>query len=382
MRHLSHLHRYICPLRSGPRQQTRSVKRMKSTLGVDVNCVANCEIDSHADTTCAGPNFRMIHTTGETCDVHGFHPTMDAVEDIPVATCATVYTDEDGHDHLLIFNQALYFGNNMSHSLINPNQIRITGTILNDNPFDRDANFGIDHENLNLPFKTDGTTIYFSSRPPTDAELKDLMPIVMTDDEPWDPSTVNLRECAVAKVAQVTIKGSVSEADCVLASISDSLVEERMAQQLISSVNVKTSQLVSNTRHSKVTPEHLSRTWNVGLDTAKKTLKMTTQSGIRHALHPLHRRYRVDHLDLNKRRLNDRFSMDHMLAKTVSLNGNKGAFVYTNGKFTKVYPVSTQAKVAETLTDFSDDVGIPSDLRVDLAPEMEGRHTAFQQEVR
>ena len=35
----------------------------------------------------------------------------------------------------------------------------------------------------------------------------------------------------------------------------------------------KASSVITNDRHSKVTPEELSRKWNIGLDTAKDTLQ-------------------------------------------------------------------------------------------------------------
>ena len=38
--------------------------------------------------------------------------------------------------------------------------------------------------------------------------------------------------------------------------------------------------VITNERHSKVTPEELSRKWSIGLQTAKETLKVTTQKGI------------------------------------------------------------------------------------------------------
>jgi hypothetical protein len=62
--------------------------------------------------------------------------------------------------------------------------------------------------------------------------------------------------------------------------------------------------VLSLDRHSKVSPEELSRKWGCGLETAKRTLKVTTQKGIRYAVQPLHRRYRVDHLNLHRKRLN------------------------------------------------------------------------------
>ena len=57
-------------------------------------------------------------------------------------------------------------------------------------------------------------------------------------------------------------------------------------------------------RYSPVTFENLCCKWNIGLETAKRTLQVTTQQGIRTAVHPLHRQYWVDHLHLNRRCLN------------------------------------------------------------------------------
>jgi hypothetical protein len=70
-----------------------------------------------------------------------------------------------------------------------------------------------------------------------------------------------------------------------------------------------------------------------------------------------------------------------MVCNITSLSGHKGAFVYTTGKFTKVYPVETRASAGQTLKDFSQDVGVPSQLR-DLAAEFTGQGTEFQKEVR
>ena len=39
-----------------------------------------------------------------------------------------------------------------------------------------------------------------------------------------------------------------------------------------------------------ITPEHIARMHNVGLDKAKQMLRVTTQKGIRTAVHPIHKR--------------------------------------------------------------------------------------------
>ena len=48
----------------------------------------------------------------------------------------------------------------------------------------------------------------------------------------------------------------------------------------------------------------------------------------------------------------------------------KNAFVYSNGKFPKVYSkqINKSMQVAETLQDLWEDVGIPENLKSDRAP--------------
>ena len=77
------------------------------------------------------------------------------------------------------------------------------------------------------------------------------------------------------------------ESNMVLGSISGSFVGATMYKRLVSSVRVtypkakrkqnktiekktrRASKALSNSRHSIVTPEHLARTLNIGLDKAK-----------------------------------------------------------------------------------------------------------------
>jgi len=140
--------------------------------------------------------------------------------------------------------------------------------------------------------------------------------------------------------------------------------------------------LASKSRHSAITPEHVSRSWNVGIETAKNTLKVTTQRGIRHAVHPLHRRYRVDNIHLHRKRLDSHFYTDHMMAAVKSLEGNTGLHVYTNGKYTAVYPTDSRDKAGQAFREFTDDVGIPTKLTTDLASEHTGRKTEFYKAVK
>jgi hypothetical protein len=61
-------------------------------------------------------------------------------------------------------------------------------------------------------------------------------------------------------------------------------------------------------RHSHVSAEEVARKLRCRLlETAKQTLKTTTQYGVRHALHPLHQRYHVHRQELNAKWLMDTF---------------------------------------------------------------------------
>ena len=101
---------------------------------------------------------------------------------------------------------------------------------------------------------------------------------------------------------------------------------------------IRVRKIASKTRYSVHSPEEVSRKFNIGIERAKETLKVTTQKCIIRAVHPLHRRYRVDHIQFNRKRLNRQLYCDHLVAKTKSFDGNTGAWLYTTGKFTVVYP--------------------------------------------
>ena len=65
----------------------------------------------------------------------------------------------------------------------------------------------------------------------------------------------------------------------------------------------------------------------------------------------------------------------------MSVQGNMCAQVFTNGSFTTVHPLDSKAKVAQALTEFVDNVGIPNSLLSDGAPEMVGQRTEIMKEA-
>ena len=85
--------RSIMPVTLGDHHWSRETKRAKSSR--DPQSVlynsARFELDTRADTICAGSNFRLLSTTGQLCDVSGFHSNFESVKDVPIATEATAF---------------------------------------------------------------------------------------------------------------------------------------------------------------------------------------------------------------------------------------------------------------------------------------------------
>jgi hypothetical protein len=194
--------------------------------------------------------------------------------------------------------------------------------------------------------------------------------------------------------AEIELHGEIERQ---LGDISQVYNEREFCNRLISAVNIATPyrddidqreaerracSIISNDRHSKVSPEELARKWNIGIRTAKDTLKVTTQRGIRTAVHPMTRRMRVDHLHLHRNRLRGTWFADTLLARVKSKLGNTCANVYTQGKFTRVIPMTSRKDAGKSLIEFTDDVGIPERLITDGATEFTGRHTEFVKEAR
>ena len=74
--------------------------------------------------------------------------------------------------------------------------------------------------------------------------------------------------------------------------------------------------------------------------------------------------------------------MDTMFSKVKSILGNTCTNVFTQGKFTRVVPMSGSTEARKSFCDFTDDVGIPETLWVDGAGEFTGKHTDFVKETR
>ena len=99
---------------SGQRTSECAIKRVALHKGKPdheaYKCGA-CELNTRADTICAGHNFCALSFTGMTCEVHGFHESLDTVHNVPVAQVETAFIRPTTHNtFILIVDEALYFG--------------------------------------------------------------------------------------------------------------------------------------------------------------------------------------------------------------------------------------------------------------------------------
>jgi hypothetical protein len=91
-----------------------SAKTARPPPAYDYNKRTRAEIDSRADTVCAGSTFKLLEESSQYCVVNGFHSDMEPMQNIPVATVATAFDDPVTQaTYILVFFEALYFGEGM-----------------------------------------------------------------------------------------------------------------------------------------------------------------------------------------------------------------------------------------------------------------------------
>jgi hypothetical protein len=137
---------------------------------------AICEMDSRANTVCAGENFIPLFHHGTDCDVSGYYDELGTMKNIPVMTVATTVEDTKSHKtHILIVTFALYFDPKIKQSLICWNQCQEGGTIIDECPrqFNPSSKHGLTSpdETLFVPFQMHEQTSFFLSRQPYEKEM-------------------------------------------------------------------------------------------------------------------------------------------------------------------------------------------------------------------
>ena len=375
----------------------------------------NSNLDSHADTTVAGSNCLLLEETGRMVNVRPFHNASSGFKNIPIATVATLYEDKHGQPHILIIHEALWFGDTAT-TLLNPNQIRSHGLIVNDVPrqFDPTSGFNIiDLANdLEIALSVHGVMVGFTSRKPSLEEVGLYAHYELTSKATWDPysgemeeaearviksvatvassdsSAVVNQERLIASAQQYTITNSVridGEGDLydrvvgMIQIASDDQTGDGLQGHLDEDVYPdaskirdarKIASISTDERRSVITVPILARRWNIPIARARETLRVTTQAGVRNVLSSSERkvRQRLDHLKFPT--LRGRTFTDTMFSNLPSARKYKAAQVFTNGSgFDHFYPLQGKGDAHQGLQDYIKEVAIPQILISDGSKE-------------
>ena len=351
-------------------------------------------MDTHADTTVLGLNCVVLSYTGKECKVSPYSSQYEVVQNVPVVTGATVWTNaSDGTAYLMIFHESLWMGNKLDHTLVNPNQLRDYGVSVQDNPFGAKP-LSITTNDVSVELYLEGTIICGDTRTPTESELSQLPRLILTSPHDWDPHNVcfpsssgqssdnmsieyNHSIFAVNTLLQHTIFDPIMVVSLMLSHVQ--VAEVTVPSTLQDVPSVRTFQ--SKERHSTVTPSDLSERWCIGLGQAIQTLKATTQQLVRSAILPLARRYHADRMFVRPR-IHGTIYTDTMNGYYKSLDGNKHAQIFANESFfATAYPMEHKSSAGQALKQFISDFGIPDIFVCDGAAEKVGKRTEFQATV-
>jgi hypothetical protein len=399
------------------KRQVQAFMQLPKWEDPPVNTMAENECDTNADTCCLGKNFIVLSPTSRTADVYAYDTSIKPIENVPIISGATAYDDPiTGNTYILVFNESLYYGQKLDHTLNNPNQLRAYGLPLWDNPYDHMHAMSIEvNGTLRIPLRARGTKIGFCTRVPTRDEPVTCEHIQMTIAHPWNPSEVQLsqvtaqggsppswkRRIESLETCPCSMLGEQSEyvdptSDEALLSVEPSLVlfGERLRKRYRMSQVQSTEYdqhdtparrtFVSDERHVKVSAELMAERFGIGPIRAQRTLRVTTQRGVRSAILPIARRCRADRVFAVKR-LKGKFATDTAYGKLRSLRSNIGCQLYSHKCGFKVaYPIQKVDgdHVGDTLTQFISDFGVPEHLTFDGASVQTGPKTRFMSAIR
>jgi hypothetical protein len=167
---------------------------LTSNNTIELSLSSYLELDSHADTSCAGSNCRVLEYTNKTCTVSSFSSKQTKVHDVPIVTVATAYDALNGEIYILIMNQSLYLGG--AYATFTPvskpskiswsNRRRCSTT-----PITRwkqiNTFYYLHRRNISIPLEINGCISHLSTQYPTSEEVKNCQWLTLTSPTEWDP---------------------------------------------------------------------------------------------------------------------------------------------------------------------------------------------------
>jgi hypothetical protein len=233
------------------------------------------------------------------------------MENIPIVSAATALDDlSTGTTTILILGQSLYIGDKVKTTLLCPNQMRANGIIVDDVPMhlapkDKPSLHSIysPEDDFVIPLSLKGVFSCFVMHTPTWEEIETCKHIKLTEEYNWDSHSEEFQD-------QESNLGEHLRGDYNIPSEYRRIMQvsteayDSCEAPFFNEVSLRKVVSTNSTkRNYTTTAEQLAAKWNIGLDTAKKTLLVTTQKGMRHTTHPSEQRFRTRQAQLRYNQL-------------------------------------------------------------------------------
>ena len=334
--------------------------------------------DSWADTSCAGRHaFVDSFVEGKSVNATGFSGTLGSINDLPIANVIYAFDQPDGETILLENFNAIYLGEKMEDSLINPiqceeNNVKIDMRPKHFYPNQSNCQSVTFDDGTQIPLEFDGVLPYLRVRRPTNKELDSCKRLQLTSEGEWNPNDFNgILSSMQHEQSQDDINGN--HHDPTSKQLLHSNLASILAAQPMLYPNNETYSTLSaikSVSKNTITPEALSKLWGIGLKTASRTLKSTTHKCIR-STGLLSKRFKTDKAQLRYKQLQRQFGtfyVDYLKVNVKSVRGYIGGSVYTNKLgFKKFYPHSDEKgqSTAAGFRNFIDIIGLPFSIHAD-----------------
>ena len=361
------------------------------------------DLDSHADQCAIDRNALLVHNFDRPINVSGYNPNGPLAKDLRTVAAALAYDDAvTGQTVILIVNQAIYIPD-LTHNLLSTMQLQLTDVQVNDvprflteQPTEHTHLLVIPIKNSDMPyvipFTIKGVASTFPTRKPTREEYNELPHLVLTSDspdyDPHDPTYAEQEDALLKHVSDTggriganppstnrlcvvynTINSELDGIGASLQGISVTFDDEELSRALESAVAIQVVKTSGPGRQFEA--EHIERNWGIDILAARRTVKATTQRGIRTLLHPsLTRRFRTNDRQLRYRQLPIDCFTDTLESNTVSSRNNKYAQIFATPEgWTRAYPMRKKNEAHEGLSLLFQREGVPNTLIMDNSKE-------------
>ena len=358
------------------------VRRVHATQVEPV--LPRAELDTHADTCVIGKHALIITDHNKPVEVSGYDPKAGH-QTFQTVSAAIAFDDPDtGQVQILIVHQAIHIPH-LDHHLLAPMQLRSNDVEVNDvpkymapNPTERTHAIVVKNaggEDYIIRLQLSGVISYFPIRKPSqeeylEAALENQVFELTNETTVWDPSSdcfAKQEEAMVDHRGQLLFEDPISFPTSARSEIAS--VSQAFASLSLIHTEGQSVMGMSSKQKPVVTPEVLAQRWKVGLESARRTLRATTQRGLRRDLTLIQRARRNDR-HLRYARLRGTFYTDTLFAKTKSRRGNKCSQVFAHPcGWKRAYPLKSKGEAHEALSLMFAREGVPDTLMSDGAKE-------------